>query len=140
MNVVTIMLILSSIIFIIACFYLNHILKFKVFSFIFIKGSIFIYLLYVSSKFLVIFLHETGHAISALLYSVPVSAVNIVSFYLGFTVIGGSSSSMNMSIIAISGGLGIVVILVLFLIGLLVSRKELKGEIFIRVHFVYCSN
>jgi len=89
-----------------------------------------------SSKILVIFLHETGHAITALLYGVSLIEVRILSILQGVTLIEESSSSIIMSNLAISGGLGIVIILVLLLVGLLASRKDLKADIFIPVYIV----
>ena len=89
-----------------------------------------------SSKFLVIFLHETGHAITALLYGVSLIEVRIISLFQGVTIIEESSSSIIMSNITISGSLWIIIILVLLLIGLLVSRKDLNVDKFIPVYVV----
>jgi len=113
-------------------FYINY----KINSYIFIKCTFFTYFLYMSSKILVIFLHETGHAITALLYGVSLIEVRILSILQGVTLIEESSSSIIMSNLAISGGLGIVIILVLLLVGLLASRKDLKADIFIPVYIV----
>jgi len=98
---------------------------------------ILIVILYFSLKFLFTFNHEANHALTVLLHKVNLFEIKFLKFGVGVTVFEEIPSSFIESNIVISGSLGNVIILTLFLLVTIASRKDVKLEIFIPHYVIF---
>lgn len=94
-------------------------------------------ILYVSLKLLFTFIHEANHANTVLIYKINLIEIRFLKFGVGATSFGETGSSLIESNIVISGSLGNAIILTLFLLVTITSRKDLKLEIYIPHYIIF---
>ena len=103
----------------------------------FLACSILVGLLFFSLTFLFTFIHEANHALTAILYRINLTEIMFLKFGVGVTGFEEIGSSLIESNIVISGSLGNVIILTLVLIGTIMSRKNLKLEIYVPHYIIF---
>jgi len=94
-------------------------------------------ILYFSLKLLFTFIHEANHAITVIIHKINLIEIKFLKFGVGATIFGETGSSLIESNIVISGSLGNAIILTLFLLVTITSRKELKIEIYIPHYIIF---
>ncbi len=95
---------------------------------------IFITLFYITSRFIVVLIHESGHFFTG--FASHLYVQEVIIGLSGFVLFDDIKSNFVASHVAIAGALSIVIILILIMSILISYRNTLKPEVFFPLYFV----